>query len=86
MDPNLACRVIVDLNAWTCTCRRWQVTGLHRFHVIAFITSLPNNKIADFIHPYYNVEKFKLSCAGVIPPLTNQGQWPKVNFGFMLQP
>jgi hypothetical protein len=79
-------RHIVDLAAWTCTCRRWQVTGLPCFHAIAFITSLPNNKIADFVHPYYTVEKFKLSYAGVIPPLTDQAHWPKVNLGFRLHP
>jgi hypothetical protein len=79
-------RHIVDLAAWTCTCRRWQVTGLPCFHAIAFITSLPNNKIADFVHPYYTVEKFKLSYVGVIPPLTDQVHWPKVNLGFRLHP
>lgn len=65
---------------------QWQVTGLPCFHAIAFITSLPNNKIADFVHPYYTVEKFKLSYARVIPPLTDQAHWPKVNLGFRLHP
>ena len=70
-------RHIVDLNAWTCTCRRWQVTGLPCFHALAFITSLPNSRIADFVHPYYHVEKFKLAYVGVVPPLLIKLDGPK---------
>ena len=32
-------RVEINLKENTCSCRRWQVTGLHRIHVASFISS-----------------------------------------------
>uniref|UniRef100_A0A0A8XSC5 Uncharacterized protein n=1 Tax=Arundo donax TaxID=35708 RepID=A0A0A8XSC5_ARUDO len=40
----------------------------------------------DFIHLYYYIDKFTLVYTGVIPPLTDQSRWPKVDLEFKLHP
>lgn len=42
--------------------------------------------MADYLDPCYSVEKYKLAYAGVIHPLPDKSQWPKVNIGFKLLP
>ena len=42
--------------------------------------------MAEYLYPYYSVYHFRLAYAGVIQPLTDKSQWPKVDLGFKLLP
>jgi hypothetical protein len=39
-----------------------------------------------YLHDYYSAAKFKDAYASPIPALTDQSQWPEVNFDFSLCP
>ena len=43
-------------------------------------------KMEDFLHPYFSVYHFRLAYAGIIKPLPDKSQWPKVEFGYKLLP
>jgi hypothetical protein len=76
----------VNLAKHTCTCREWQVSGKPCPHALALIISTRNPRMADYLDPCYSVQKYKLAYAGVIHPLSDKSQWPKVNLGFNLLP
>jgi len=46
-------RFVVNLEEKTCSCRKWQVCGIPCKHALAFITSLPNASIKDYVYEYY---------------------------------
>ncbi|WVZ64280.1 hypothetical protein U9M48_013826 [Paspalum notatum var. saurae] len=79
-------RHTVDLQQRTCTCRRWQVTGLPCTHALCIITSIRGYNIEDYVHEYYSVAKFKKAYGKSVKPMTDRKQWPQVNPGFKLWP
>jgi hypothetical protein len=79
-------RHTVDLQERTCTCRRWQVTGLPCTHALCIITSIRGYNIEDYVHEYYSVAKFKKAYEKSVKPMTDRTQWPEVNIDFKLWP
>lgn len=79
-------RHLVHLGKHTCSCREWQVSVKPCPHALALIITTRNPKMVDYLHPYYSMYLFRLAYAGVIQPLTDKSQWPKVNLGFKLLP
>ena len=77
-------RYPVDLQAKTCSCRQWQITGLPCIHALFFITSLqgPAGNIQQYVHDYYSVAMFKATYAHALPALEGKQQWDKVDPGF----
>lgn len=39
----------------------------------------------DFVHEYYHLDKFKAVYRGVIEPMPDKSQWPRVDLGYLLQ-
>jgi hypothetical protein len=39
-----------------------------------------------YLHEYYSVARFKAAYATPIPALTDQSQWPEVDFEFSMCP
>lgn len=55
----------VDINKWTCTCRRWDLTGIACSHSISCCREdLQEQKV----HNCYTIEKFKQAYAHIIHP------------------
>jgi hypothetical protein len=79
-------RHTVDLENRTCSCRRWQITGLPCTHALCLINATRNRDVDDFVDEYYSVDMFKRAYEGVVMPMTGRSQWPKVNMGFKLWP
>jgi hypothetical protein len=79
-------RYPVDLEAKTCTCRQWQLTGLPCIHALFFITSLtgPVGDIQQYVHDYYSVAMFRATYAHALPALEGKQQWDRVDPGFKL--
>jgi len=79
-------RHTVDLDNRSCSCQRWQITGLPCTHALCFIHSMRNRSVEDYIDDYYSVDKFKKAYEHVISPMTDRNQWPDVDLGFKLWP
>ena len=79
-------RQVVNLKNQTCSCREWQVSGKPCPHDLALIITTRNSKMEDFLHPYFSVYHFRLAYAGIIKPLPDKSQWPKVELGYKLLP
>ena len=79
-------RHTVDLQERTCTCRRWQVTGLPCTHALCIITSIRGYNIEDYVHDYYSVAKFNKAYGKSVKPMTDRKQWPQVDSRFKLWP
>ena len=79
-------RYPVDIEARTCSCRQWQITGLPCIHALFFITSLPGTagNIQQYVHEYYSVARFRATYAHALPALEGKQQWDKVDPGFRL--
>jgi hypothetical protein len=75
-------RFVVKLHEKTCSCREWQFSGIPCVHAIAFITSLDNEPLENYVDCFYYVEKFQATYAELIPALDDKSQWPKSNHGF----
>jgi hypothetical protein len=72
-------RHIVDLGAQECSCLEWQHTGKPCDHAIVVITSFRSERIENYVHDFYSVQKFKEAYCRVIYPIRDRSQWPQVD-------
>ena len=79
-------RFVVNLLDRTCSCRQWQVSGLPCKHGLAFITSLINAHIQNYVDLYYSIDKFRAAYDQLIPAMVDKNQWPKSDHGFFMFP
>ena len=67
-------RFVVNLQERTCTCRKWQVSGIPCKHALAFITSLSDEPIEKYVGLYYSVEKFGVAYSQLILAMHDKSQ------------
>ena len=67
-------KCVVNLQEKTCSCRKFQVSGIPCLHVIAFITKM-GQPLENYVDSYYSVEKFRAAYENLIPALTDKSQW-----------
>uniref|UniRef100_A0A0A9DTF7 SWIM-type domain-containing protein n=1 Tax=Arundo donax TaxID=35708 RepID=A0A0A9DTF7_ARUDO len=79
-------RHVVDLNKHTCNCGEWQLTGKPCLHALALISTEIHVDMESFVHDHYSVERFRAAYSGIIPPMPDKSQWPRVDTGFKLLP
>jgi hypothetical protein len=79
-------RFVVNLQERTCTCRKWQVSGIPCKHALAFITSLSDEPIEKHVDLYYSIEKFRVAYSQLIPAMLDKSQWPKSTNNFFMHP
>ncbi|XP_048490075.1 uncharacterized protein LOC104886319 [Beta vulgaris subsp. vulgaris] len=70
-------QLVVDLNARTCTCRKWEMKGVPCCHAITFIY-FQNKEAEDFVDHVYRKDVYLAAYAGSIPPLEGDRHWPRV--------
>jgi hypothetical protein len=85
-DWNNHKRHTVDLKNQKFSCREWQVTGKPCNHALAWILSNRDMQVADFVHDYYSVAKFRAAYEDRVEPMLDRSQWPEVNLGFKIYP
>ena len=78
-------KCVVNLEQKTCSCRKFDVSGIPCMHAIAFITSL-GHPLEMYVDPYYSVQKFRGAYENLIPALTDKSQWPQSAHGFFMYP
>ncbi|XP_076909604.1 uncharacterized protein LOC143566939 [Bidens hawaiensis] len=67
----------VDLNNRTCTCRKWELTGIPYYHVCAVAGFLKMN-VEELVHSCLTKEMYLKSYQFTIPPLPPEKYWPVV--------
>jgi hypothetical protein len=83
-DYNNNERHVVKTATHECTCFEWQHTGKPCDHCLCLITTKRNLQIEDFVDDYYSLDKFKATYRGLIQPMPDKSQWPKIDLGFIL--
>ncbi|CAO2174275.1 unnamed protein product [Urochloa humidicola] len=81
-----AWRYAVNLIDKTCSCGQWDVTGKPCFHAIAYITSLRNVPIENYVHEFYSVQRFKDAYQFEVNPMGDKSQRPTLDPGFEMRP
>ena len=81
-DWNNQKRHTVDLAHNSCSCREWQVTGKSCKHALAWILSNRGLQIADYVHEYYSVARFRAAYEGRVEPFPDRSQWLEVDLGY----
>ncbi|KAH0641017.1 hypothetical protein KY290_036291 [Solanum tuberosum] len=77
---------IVDMQKASCTCRRWDLTGLPCPHALVSIHG-NGDRVEDYVNVYYKVETFKNVYSHFINPTNPEDYWPEVmNGGEVLPP
>ncbi|XP_074290993.1 uncharacterized protein LOC141617729 [Silene latifolia] len=67
----------VDLETRSCTCRKWDLTGIPCFHAVAAIFDI-SALAEDYVHEMYKREAYWRSYNMSISPCPGQRHWPKV--------
>jgi hypothetical protein len=69
---------IVELLNKSCTCRRWDISGIPCHHAIS---CMRHERITptDLVHPAYSVERFRSAYAHNIMPCRDRSEWAVVN-------
>ncbi|XP_027076894.1 uncharacterized protein [Coffea arabica] len=65
---------VVDLKQQTCSCRRWELTGLPCCHVICCI-SLIGQEPESLVHHYYSRDSYLKAYEPAIAPLSGPNVW-----------
>ena len=79
-------RHTINLETRTCTCKRWQLTGLPCNHAISLICSYRGLELEDYVDRCYFVSKFKSAYEGWMEPIPDKSMWPQVQLEFKLWP
>ncbi|XP_044390233.1 uncharacterized protein [Triticum aestivum] len=66
----------VNLEAWTCSCRYWQLSGLPCCHAISAIYKT-GRKIDDYIAKCYSIEVYNKIYSHCLEPLEGEESWPR---------
>ncbi|XP_076910448.1 uncharacterized protein LOC143568095 [Bidens hawaiensis] len=70
--------VSVDLNNKTCTCRKWDLTGIPCVHVYA-VAGFRKVNVEEYVHAYYTKKMYIKSYEFTIPPFPSEKYWLAVH-------
>lgn len=78
-------RFAVNVKDRTCTCRRWDLTGIPCVHGISAIWAL-NEDPMDYVHELYSVDNYQKCYANCILPLSGQSEWEQADVPVPIPP
>lgn len=67
---------IVNLKERTCSCRRYQLSGIPCYHACAAILDI-KDKLEDYVHESYHVETYLKTYSNLLTPLNGRELWEK---------
>ncbi|XP_021993413.1 uncharacterized protein LOC110890146 [Helianthus annuus] len=70
--------VSVDIENKSCSCRKWDLTGLPCYHMCA-VASFLGREAEEFVHESYKKEMYLKAYDYIIPPLPSEKYWPVVD-------
>ncbi|KAL4560236.1 hypothetical protein LXL04_032386 [Taraxacum kok-saghyz] len=73
---------VVDMRERSCTCRKWELTGMPCKHAIATIWDMGKNNLGDgrpenYTDPVYWLDTWKQMYEFKIDPINGRSMWPK---------
>ncbi|XP_062075292.1 uncharacterized protein LOC133779335 [Humulus lupulus] len=68
--------LVVDLEFRTCTCRRFQLSGLPCGHALATIWFMGGN-VFDYVHGFYKQESLQKAYEQSVHPMPSPDMWPQ---------
>ncbi|KAJ4838062.1 hypothetical protein Tsubulata_051095 [Turnera subulata] len=71
-------KAVVDIREMSCTCKRWDYTGIPCLHACASIM-YANLDPEDFVHNCYTMANFELCYAQGIDPVPGKEDWPQAD-------
>jgi hypothetical protein len=82
---------VVNMRLRTCTCRRWELTGIPCKHVVAAMYSMAQDgrelgRPEDWVHEAYWLKTWKEMYSHKIVPVANSPFWPKCTIPSILLP
>ncbi|XP_020992587.2 uncharacterized protein LOC107479903 [Arachis duranensis] len=72
-------KVDVDLIKHSCSCNKWQLTGMSCIHAIAAIRKRHDNP-DDYVHPWLCMESIRKTYEHFIQPVTSEEYWTRSEF------
>ncbi|XP_028060052.1 uncharacterized protein LOC114263668 [Camellia sinensis] len=75
----------LDLQAWTCGCRKWDLSGIPCAHVVA-ATNFLGQEPEKYVHQYYKVESYLKMYDNMLTPINVKETWPKTEYAKVLPP
>ncbi|KAL6553495.1 hypothetical protein OROGR_007337 [Orobanche gracilis] len=85
VETNTGERVFVNLQQWTCGCRKWDLSGIPCSHACAAIIALDKNP-EDYVHNCYWVESYKKAYEPAVIPINGRLEWAKSGIQAPLTP
>lgn len=73
-----ATQYIVDLKVRSCTCRRWDLSGIPCSHSIACMRE-DRILLEEMVHSCYSIESFCKAYGNIIVPCRDKKEWQKMN-------
>ncbi|KAK8650684.1 hypothetical protein V6N13_140311 [Hibiscus sabdariffa] len=64
----------VNIQEWTCSCRKWQLTGIPCIHAISVILSI-EDRPEKYVDPCYSVSTQRAIYSHLISPVRGEQQW-----------
>jgi hypothetical protein len=73
---------VVDVVHRTCTCRKWELTGLPCKHAVASIWNMAANRVdvglpESWVHPCYLLDTWRQVYSHHINPIREKIMWPR---------
>jgi zinc finger SWIM domain-containing protein 3 len=59
---------VVNIDAWDCSCREWQLNGFPCLHAVAVLQHIGRD-VYDYCSKYYTTEAFRLTYSESIKPV-----------------
>ncbi|XP_061993480.1 uncharacterized protein LOC133711365 [Rosa rugosa] len=68
----------VSLDARTCTCKRWDISGVPCGHAVAAIHS-KGMRPDDFVHEYFTMDTYMKAYEPILFPIAGVAEWDKIH-------
>jgi hypothetical protein len=76
---------VVDLKSKTCTCKRWDKSGIPCPHAISCIRHDDRDPLS-YVDSCYSVDMYKKAYGGIVFPCKDKTEWEKMNGPLILPP
>ena len=79
VDLMYGSRFVVDLGNKSCTCRRWDLSGIPCSHAVACIY-MDGKSLEEYVDPMYTKEKFMVAYEILFNPIPGEHDWPATEY------
>ncbi|XP_020424537.1 uncharacterized protein LOC109950377 [Prunus persica] len=79
VDAGRGDQYVVDLDNHTCSCRKWDLSGILWVHGIVAIHYKDGEAVEDYVHSYYNKDSYTALYNNLIMPINGSHLWEKTN-------